>query len=250
MTENFELPPQWVLTRYSPDEFAPHVFVVKGFQPDEYLVSKVDFAEINLYAVPLNAALPAHGPAQSLIAKTPEELYKALLALPEKVVFGREISTELREVKSCPLTFGHSSQIITPQLVFHSYRDFLETAEMLKENPDNAVLAYDFIVKHPMFWYVKERTGRNGKTFRVLVTDEGFKQVFYTADVKKTKKGELRSIIHLETGARNYHDYNLDVSSTSFDKAYLKLAMKIMEHYDFHGGFIDKTKKEPNDNFG
>ena len=247
ITSDFSLPPQWVLNLYKPDEIPPHVLVTVGEEPDTYIIQEVDFHAVNLYTIPLsfNPDFPVKGEPKVFVGSI-EELYAELREMDEadKVITTGAVRKALSANNQIPLAFGMASDFSTPSMVFSDYKQFLNAEKAYKEHPEQVGLAYDFINTHPMFWGVI--TGKRDKVR--VVTGRGWQRLDFEIFNKTTENG-LETTVTIETGPHNYHDYNLDVYAPSFDAAVIELARLIHKHYDSHGGFTDKTKKEPNDNF-
>lgn len=244
---DFSKPPQWVLDMHDPDTMASHVYVTEGENPDSYVIQEIDFEEMNPYAVPItfNIEFPVKGTAEVFVGDK-VALYEKLLSLDSKVILSRSVSNLIADGHLAAMAYGHSSAFETPALVCNAYLAFLRAEEAYKASPEKAGLAYDFINLHPMFWH-KTKT-RRGNT--EVVTEQGWGHLQWQVFNKKNKDtGELETSVTIETGQGSWHDYNLDVYAPSFDGAVIELAKLIHTHYDSHGGFTDKTKKGPNDNF-
>lgn len=246
VTSDFSQPPQWVLDLYAPDNIPPHVLVRKAEAPDTYLIQDIDFHAVNLFSASLiDFEFPTKGEVRSFTGN-PKELYEELMKLDKKVLLDFSQRRLFRDYPEIPMFFGHSSDFSTPALVNADYRSFLSWEKAVRDNPEQVGAAYEFIKQHPMFWYKKE--GRKGNP--EVVTGNGWDRLGFEVFTKLDKKtGEVKTTVTIETGIGNYHDLNLDVYAPSFDAALIELAKLILKHYDSHGGFTDKRKKEPNDNF-
>jgi hypothetical protein len=249
---DFSNPPQWVLDLYSPDNIPPHVLVTKAEAPDTYVIRDVDFHAVNLFTFALanQENLPTKGEAREFTG-SPRELYDELTSLESEVITGFSMRKVFREHHDIPMAFGHSSDFSTPALAFADYKAFLSWEKAFAENPEQAGVAYEFINQHPMFWYMEKSKRRDGTPMEPrLVTGRGWDRLAFEVFNKEDKEtGEIKTTVTIETGPGNYHDLNLDVWAPSFDAAIVEMAKKIQTHYDSHGGFTDKRKKEPNDNF-
>jgi hypothetical protein len=246
LIDDFSNPPQWVLDLYDPDNIPPHVLVRQAEEPDTYLIQDVDFHAANLFTACLvDFELPTKGEVTSFTG-APDELYEELMKLDKKVLLEFSQRRIFRDYKEIPMAFGHSSDFSTPALVFADYQSFLSWEKAVEENPEQVGAAYEFINQHPMFWHKRE-TRRGGVE---VVTGRGWDRLDFEVFNKKDKEtGEIKTTVTIETGPGNYHDLNLDVYAPSFDAAVIEMAKLIHKHYDSHGGFTDKRKKEPNDNF-
>ena len=268
MTEtlDFSMPPQWVLNLYNPEAMRPHILVTKGAEPDSYLIREIDFHKVNLFTVPLGegTSYPTKGEGR-VFHGTPEELYSDLQAADAKVMTSREVQDELSRVSHVPLFFGHSTEVTGPSLTFHEYQAFRVAEERYRANPEDSLLAHNFVNLHPMFWTVDYDAPRLPRPRRrgvgpVEAVEEGTDtspvmprvrtgRGFSKLDFMVLNDENGNPTVAIECGPGNYHDYNLDVYAPSFDAAIVQLAKRISEHYNSHGGFTDPTKKEPNDNF-
>ena len=246
---DYSLPPQWVLDLYKPEKIRPHVLVTKGDTPDSYVIRDVDFESANLFTFSLMESdnLPTKGESRVFVG-SPEELYEELLSLDAKVILAFSARNIFDKNPRIPMAFGHSSDFSVPALVLSDYKAFKSWEEALVENPEQVGVAYEFINQHPLFWHVEKSRREGGRPN--IVTGRGWHCLQWELFHKKNKKtGAPEVTVTIECGPGNYHDYNLDVYAPSFDEAVIKLASLIHKHYDSHGGFTDKTKKEPNDNF-
>ena len=246
-TSDFSLPPQWVLDLHDADAIPPHVFVTAGEETDSYIIQAVDFHKTNPYAAPVTFEhkLETKGEPEIFFgSKT--ETYEKLRSLDAKVILSREVGAVIADGYCAPMAYGRSSDFTDPALVCSSYREFLKANEAYEANREHAGLAYAFINLHPMFWHkIKDRRGE-----MEIVTGQGWGHLQWMVRNKKNKEtGVLETTVTIETGQGSWHDYNLDVYAPSFDAAVIELAKLIHTHYDSHGGFTDKTKKGPNDNF-
>lgn len=246
LTSDFSNPPQWVLNLYNPDKIPPHVLVRQSDEPNTYLIHEVDFHAVNLFTASLvDFELPTKGEARTFTG-SPDELYEELNKLDKEVLLEFSQRRLFRENKDIPMVFGHSSDFSTPAIVACDYRGFLQDEELYEADPEHVGLAHAYINNHPMFWHVRE----NRKGQPDVITGRGWHRLDFQLFLKKNKEtGVTETTVTIECGPGNYHDYNLDVYAPSFDAAVIDLAKKIHQHYDSHGGFKDKTKKEPNDNF-
>lgn len=251
---DYSLPPQWVMDLYNPDNIPPHVLVTKTETPDTYVIRDVDFHAVNLFTFELieKENLPTKGEAREFTG-SPKELYEELSSLDSKVITGFSMRKVFREHHDIPMAFGFSSDFSTPALAFADYKAFLSWVEAFEGNPEQVEVgvAYEFINQHPMFWYMEKSKRRDGTPLSPrLVTGRGWDRLDFEVFVKKDKEtGAPVTTVTIETGPGSYHDLNLDVWAPSFDAAVIEMAKKIHTHYDSHGGFTDKRKKEPNDNF-
>lgn len=246
-TSDFSLPPQWVLDLHDADAIPPHVFVTAGEEPDSYVIQAVDFHKTNPYASPVtfDHNLTTKGDPEVFFGAK-DEMYEKLLSLDVEVILSREVSAVIADGFVAPMAFGHSSDFTNPALVCSSYREFLKANEAYEADPEHIGFAHNFINLHPMFWHkTKDRRGEID-----IVTGQGWGHLQWMIMNKKNKEtGVIEPTVTIETGQGNWHDYNLDVYAPSFDGAVIELAKLIHTHYDSHGGFTDKTKKGPNDNF-
>lgn len=246
-TEDFSSLPQWVLDLYNPDSISPHMLVKEVEEPDTYRIQAIDFHAMNLYTQKLSFErdYPTTGEAE-VFTGSYEDLYNRLQEIEAKVVIPASLTKKMRGIPEMALSFGHSVELSSYGLVNSSYEEFKFCEKAYLEDPENSGTAYNFINTHPMFWYKKKDNGRG----RIYITsDEGWERTSILVTIDKTPSGKRETVVMLETGPGNYHDYNLDVYAPTFDDAIVKLAQLIHTHYDSHGGFTDKTKKEPNDNF-
>lgn len=247
LTSDFSNPPQWVLDLYNPDNIPPHVLVRKMLdEADTYRIQEVDFHAANLFTASLiDFELPTKGETRTFTG-SPDELYEELKSLDKKILLEFSQRRVFKESKHIPMAFGHSSDFSTPALVACDYRSFLRDEELYKANPQQVGLAHSYINNHPLFWYSK----KNRKGGLEVVTGRGWQRLDFELFNKTNKEtGVTETTVTIETGPGTYHDLNLDVWAPSFDAAIIELAEKIHTHYDSHGGFTDKRKKEPNDNF-
>lgn len=247
LIDDFSKPPQWVLDLYDPDNIPPHVIVRKMLdEPDTYLIQEVDFHAVNLFTASLvNSELPTKGETRTFTG-SPAELYEELVSLDKKVLLEFSQRRLFRGLNNVPMVFGHSSDFSTPALVASDYRSFLKDEERYKANPTEVGLAHTFINNHPLFWYGK----KNRREQPEVVTGRGWQRLDFEVFMSKDEEtGAPKTTVTIETGPGSYHDLNLDVSAPSFDEAIIELARLISVHYDSQGGFTDKRKKEPNDNF-
>lgn len=245
---DFSSLPQWVLGLYKPEEITPHVLVSAADEPDTYHIQEIDFNAINLYEKRLDFTreYPTKGEVEVFVG-SPTDLYKRFLGA--KVVLTGEASKRMSEAREVPMVFGHSTELSAYGLTNSGYEEFKFCEQAYDEDPENSVLAYGFINTHPMFWSVKKESRRG---WTEVETSEGWKRVDVEISMERRgqkKDAARKTTVMLEAGPGNYHDYNLDVYAPSFDAAIVELAKLIKTHYDSHGGFTDKTKKEPNDNF-
>lgn len=111
----------------------------------------------------------------------------------------------------------------------NAYWDFLTSAREYLRDPKDFRLAYRFIDKHPMFWY-QTKDGN-------WVDEYGFSTL--SVDVITTKKGVR---VALEGGAsvpefpgQHYHDYRLDATRKTFEKAVVAFAKNAHKHFDLDG---------------
>jgi hypothetical protein len=266
LTSDFSNPPQWVLDMFDPETMPSHVYVSEGAEPDSYVIQEIDFQAMNPYAVPVSYdyEFPVKGQDEIFVGDK-VALYEKLKSLDSKVILSRSVSKLIADGYLAAMAYGHSSDFETPALVCSSYKEFLKTQEAYKENPEQIGLAYNFINQHPMFWHTEKvvRSVRSRRSERnqnpeksdqteklEIVTGQGWGHLQWQIFNKKNKDtGALETSVTIETGQGSWHDYNLDVYAPSFDGAVIELAKLIHTHYDSHGGFTDKTKKGPNDNF-
>lgn len=243
--DEFDSLPQWVLRFYDPKKIRPHVLVSRGTEPDTYLIQEIDFEAVNLYTVSLfDFVLPTKGEVREF-AGSPDELYGMLIELEQKPLLAFRSRDLFQKNMRVPMTFGMSSDFTRHALTNADYQGFRQAEKSYKENPEDISLAYEFINQHPMFWTVKKDPRGN----LYLATGQGWNRLsFELMKNKNEETGKVETVVTIETGPSNYHDYNLDAYAPSFDSAILEMAKLIATHYDSHGGFTDKTKKEPNDN--
>lgn len=113
------------------------------------------------------------------------------------------------------------------------YINFLQLAKRYIAEPDNVVLAYEFIQYHPAFWY-RYRDGHKND----WSTEDGHKSVW----VYPTFNKEGNLVVMLEHGStvspeykEHYHDFRLDVWGTSFEDAYVQLAKLVHKFFYLDG---------------
>jgi hypothetical protein len=244
---DFSKPPQWVLDMHDPDSMPSHVFVTESEDPDSYVIQEIDFHVMNPYTVSLafDLEFPVKGKPEVFVGSK-EGLYERLQSLHSEVILSRSVSKLIADGYLAPMAYGHASGFDGPALVCGGYKAFLQAQEAYEKNPEQAGPAYEFINQHPMFWH-KTKT-RRGEI--QVVTGQGWHSLQWLVLHRKNKEtGAKQYTVTIETGPGSYHDYNLDVYAPSFDAAIIEMAKLIHKHYDSHGGFTDKTKKEPNDNF-
>ncbi len=124
------------------------------------------------------------------------------------------------------------------------YSSFLEDHAEYEKDPTDWVLAYNWLTKHPAFWYKhKEEKSLDWST------DNGLKDVYVY--VTRTKKGKAR--VYMEHGShvepqymRFYHDPRLDVVASSMEKAYVKLAKKVNKFFHPDGTEKENVKYKKN----
>lgn len=245
---DFSLPPQWVLDFYQPANLRQHFLVfADADNPEYYNIRPVVLDEVNMLSFDLRTGmdtlLTVDEGSYSLSASGAKELYEELKKKGDHFF----LSEKVRErVKGSPweivLSHLYSSEFMYASGMADAYQSFLTAEQRFQENPEQVSNAFDFISNHPVFWYV--RNNRSGKPY--IVEGSGFQRLQF--DVFPEKEGSSSSVVTIETGPGSYHDLNLDVSEATFDAALIALAKLLHKHYDSHGEFRDKTKKEPNDN--
>lgn len=121
----------------------------------------------------------------------------------------------------------------------NSYQHFLNLDERYQQNPDDALLAYDWLVRHPAFWWRPRNSNdwlldRGLDSLYVDVSSSNERWVLMEGggtvrDPGGGNPGEPGSFSH------HYHDCRLDVVGTSFDDAYIKYAKAVNKHFDKEG---------------
>lgn len=135
------------------------------------------------------------------------------------------------------LLLSGSSTRNSVEVLEMSYKYFLELTEEYLVNPDDFVLAYRWVERHPAFW-----TRRDGeKTFH-WETEYGLAKAWI--GVGRDENGRPEVMIehggHVESDyVHHYHDTRLDVISETFEEAWIAFAEKVHEHFN-----LDGTDKE------
>ena len=115
----------------------------------------------------------------------------------------------------------------------NSYRRFLDLDKRREENPDDSLIAYDWLSHHPAFWW--QRDGHwmldNGidELYVCVSSTDGHRYVLIEGG------GTIRENTVYGPFGSHYHDIRLDVVGTSLDDAYVKHAKKVYEHFDKEG---------------
>lgn len=178
-------------------------------------------------------------PSNTSLSALHDEIYKAggdVLFDDASISKAKNVSTEgIRSEASSP----HGRRVLIGWLdprpyAANAYWDFLTNAREYLRDPKSFYAAYCFIDKHPMFWYQTEHGS--------WVDEYGFSTL--SIDVFMTKKG-LR--VGLEGGAatrvrpdEHFHDYRLDATRKTFEKAVVAFAKNVFEHFDLDGTDYEK----------
>lgn len=245
---DFSRPPQWVEGFYKPADLPPHFLVFTDTDnPESYNIRPVTLDGVDMLSFDLHSGmdnLPTLDEGgYSISASGDEELFKELKKRGKHFFLAKEVR---ERVQGSPweivLNHSYASEFLYASGVAASYEDFLAIEQRFQENPEQIANAYAFISNHPVFWRIQTR---NGKSY--ILEGQGFQRLQF--DVFQKAASPSESVVTIETGPGRYHDLNLDVSDSTFDGAVIALAKRLLEHYDSHGDFRDKTKTEPNDNF-
>lgn len=129
-----------------------------------------------------------------------------------------------------------------------SYKNFLRSVKQYEKNPKDLAVVREFLQYHTLFWNVRTEDSKFYGFRNNIVMKRGWDQIYLEIIPGKKNK---KSIVILEAGGATadritfYHDYNLDVTATSLDKAYIKIAAKIHANYNEHGE-LRNGDTEPN----
>lgn len=126
-----------------------------------------------------------------------------------------------------------------------AYKNFLRNTKSYEKNPKDLAAVREFIQYHPLFWNVRTEDSKFYGFRNNIIMTRGWDQIYF--EIIPGKKNKKATVI-LEAGGTTadrvtfYHDYSLDVASTSIDKAYIKMAARIHKFYNEHGALRNPEK--------
>lgn len=115
-----------------------------------------------------------------------------------------------------------------------SYVEFLKIAEKYENNREDFMTCYEFVDSHPAFWHkisTKEKFywetyGYCQKIWSYPMSNED-NNTFYWS---------LEAGMHVEPEyVEHYHDWRIDSSGETIEKAYIKLAKNVYKYYNLDG---------------
>jgi len=130
-----------------------------------------------------------------------------------------------------------------------SYKAFLKLAKKYSKNQNDFYTAYQFLQKHPAFWHRFEVNPNYWET------DEGLEALWMS--VRQNKKGKVEFLlehgIYMDADRDDLfithvvasHDSRIDSWASTYEKAIVKLAKKVLKYYKLDGS--EKKKYLPND---
>lgn len=264
--------PKWITDSYRPEMQRPHY--TAEVTEDGFLLHEIDLYSINPYTFELREMshfAKLTGNTVTIKGKL-EDLY--YWARANRVEIIESPATEFSDVLKAdpnykvPMSFGMpSSAIMSASLVAHAYKDFLKVVEEYEKNPNNTIVAFQFIDSHPMYWHFVKRqkrvarrrsqpTAPDGSLYEGLVPNpaaapEQWVELETGHGWMRVQVEILKGEFSFETSGTpyhtqtNYHDYGLDVYSKSMDEGICELARKIHENYDLEGN-LRNGDDEPN----
>ena len=135
------------------------------------------------------------------------------------------------------LSFTDADQL---RLQKYGYWCFLELDKKYQENPEDFYLAYHWLDSHPAFYYRYENNLNRWEQGR------GLQEV--TQNVIKGDDGEIAIVLEHgansnkdRVGTSRYADFRLDVTASTFEEAYIKLAAAVNANFTSDG--IDREIK-------
>lgn len=255
--------PKWIADFYDPSKIKPHYTV--EVTEDGFMLHEIDLKSFNPYTFQLWELEKRSKLTGKVITVkgSLEDLYdwsRAHDARPIGTPGSRfaEILAADPNYK-VPMVFGFPSTSISSACeVASTYKDFLKIVEDFEKNPTNSVIAFKFIDNHPMYWHFAKQekrlilrrrgseTADNDTSVRaeriILVTGRGWSRVELEIIQGQFSFETSGTPFHTQT---NYHDYGLDVYSTSMDDGICELAANIHATYDLEGN-LRNGNEEPN----